>query len=180
MYSVVALKFGYAEDSSAAWLVLCIDHKFPTKLAALQSLAGALYNKFEETKKEELDYTNKYKKHMARCCQKAWNKKESLARCPTCDAKYDIEQKLEFNIDEWKDYLHKLLYADGDSWGEEYYWDPWSFDFKTPPDEIVVVNLYADDILTMALLSVNPELIGNEKYIVHEYKKDLYANIIKE
>ncbi len=168
-YKSIVLSFGYVESNTTAWLIYTAERKLPSsRKEALESLTEHLYKKYLSDKKDNDDYNNASKTHMARCCQKAWkNSNRDLSICPKCGANYNAEIINEFDIYDWKNYLRDLMNSDSDSYGyhyesgdfeDEYGWSPWQWSFNSSSDEMVIVAECAEDILTIALAKIHPEL----------------------
>ncbi|CAB4196749.1 hypothetical protein UFOVP1290_269 [uncultured Caudovirales phage] len=168
-YKSVSLSFGYVESNTTAVLIYTATKKIPSSRSeALESLTEHLYKKYLCDKKDNDDYVHTYKTHMAKCCQKAWkNSNRDLNTCPKCGANYNAEIVSEFDISDWQNYLRDLMNSDCDSYGyhyecsdfeDEYGWSPWQHNFNHQSDEMVIVAEKAEDILTIALAKIHPEL----------------------
>lgn len=173
-YRAIALGFGYVESHHTSWLMYSAETRLPsTRKEALCSLAKYLYNRFMANSEDSDDYNNKYKKHMAACCQQAWRKRDHddpPTKCPTCEARYDIVVKSSFDVEEWHQYLRETASSDADSYGPYYEndnvygWNPFMFEFDIPQNQMVIVHENAEHILTDALFDVHPELRPEDHY----------------
>jgi hypothetical protein len=166
-YKSIALSFGYIESKNAAWLIYTAERKLPlSRKEALESLTEHLWKKYSFEKNQKEHYNHIYKTHMAKCCQKYWkNSHHDLIKCPNCGADYNAQPLNEFDIIDWKDSLYRIMNSNCDSYGhyygdfgDEYGWSPWSFNFSTSPDEMIIINESAEEVLTMILARLHPEL----------------------
>lgn len=188
-YKSIALSFGYVESNTTAWLIYTAERKLPSsRKEALESLTEHLWKKYSCEKNQRGYRDDMYKTHMGRCCQKAWkNSARDLIKCPNCGADYNAPLINEFDIIDWKDYLYRIMSSDCDSYGyhydcgdfeDEYGWSPWRFNFSTSPDEMVIINESAEEILTMILARLHPELKSlvnsdDDGYFTDEYNYKL-------
>lgn len=164
----IALSFGYVEGNTTSWLIFRSEEVLPrTRKAALHSLVEYLWDKFQKEQSETDNLNKNHKWDMAKCCQKAWAKRDDQNppnNCPTCQASYNVENKKSFSISKWHEYLVNLYSSDCNSYGEHDWahnpqgWSPWEFQFDIPQHQMLIVAENAEHIITLALAELHPEL----------------------
>jgi hypothetical protein len=165
----IALSFGYAEDGATSWLIFEGVDNHASRKDALLSLTEYLYQKFKEEKGDLENYLDRYRSNMAQCCQKAWRKRDDEnppERCPDCEALYTPKKKTNaFSTVEWFAFLEDIRNSTCDSYG--YYdgdenWSPWGFSFDIDRTQMLVIYQWAQEILTIALAEIHPELAEDD------------------
>lgn len=182
-YLGIALSFGYVESNTTSWLIYHAENKISSsRREAIHSLVAYLWDKYTKQNDENHEFSLGYS-YGSKCCQRHWldtkyvddpqkqgaRKKREInpTSCPTCNGEYPTTWT--FEEEDWKEYLFDLHHSDCNSYGEHewpdnpYGWSPWMYSFNIPQHQMVVIGEQAEDILTMALYELHPELMENSE-----------------
>lgn len=189
-YHTIALSFGYVENNTTSWLIYKSNDKTPeTRCEALESLVAYLWDKYSNEMNKSHERSLGYS-YGNKCCQRNWldnkyvnyiKRTENPISCPTCNMTYPVTW--DFDPEEWVDYLRSLHNSIADDYGEHEYvenpygWSPWIFNFDVPQHQTIIIKELAEDILTLILYKMHPELGEFEDYTL---SNDDLSNLLNE
>ncbi len=162
MIKLIILSMGYVESITTARLIFCAKTKKPkTKLEAIHSLAEYLYRKFRIDNNLDIEEFSK------QCCQDNFGK---ASYCPKCGQRLEHE---EFDWELWKEFLFELHGSNCDSFGSREApnpngWDAEDINFSFEKDQYIDICSQGEDVLSIALSEIHPELVEDIVEVAHE------------